>query len=93
MGPKALALLAWPNGRPCSPDNCQVSAWMQGKLLQVPSLVELSHDARIMDKFNRTRVPLVEEHIGNVPGGEAAEEDAPRRACPLTRSMQLLNRP
>jgi hypothetical protein len=28
-----------------------VSAWMQEKPLQVPSLVESFHDARIMDKL------------------------------------------
>jgi hypothetical protein len=53
---------------------------MQGKPLQVPSLVEPFHDARIMDKLKKTRIPLVGEHVGNVPGGETVEEDAPRGA-------------
>jgi hypothetical protein len=49
---------------------------MQEKPLQVLSLVESFHDGRIMDKLKGTRVPLVGEHVGNVPGGVAAEEDS-----------------
>jgi hypothetical protein len=41
---------------------------MQGKPLQVRSLVELFHDARIMDKLKWTRVPLIGEHVGNMRG-------------------------
>jgi hypothetical protein len=52
-----------------------VSAWMQGKPLQAPSLVEPFHDVRIVDRLKRTRVPLVGEHVGNVPGGVGIEED------------------
>jgi hypothetical protein len=39
---------------------------MQGKPLQVPSLVELFHDIWIVDKLKWTRVPLIGEHVGNV---------------------------
>jgi hypothetical protein len=42
---------------------------MQGKPLQVPSLVEPFHDARIMDKLKWTRVPLIGEHVRNVGSG------------------------
>jgi hypothetical protein len=70
-----------------------VSTWMQEKPLQVPSLVESFHDARIMDKLKRTRVPPDGEHVGNGPGDKAVEEDAPRGACLLPRNMSLLNHP
>jgi hypothetical protein len=41
---------------------------MQERPLQVLILGESFHDARIVDKLRRTRVPLVGEHVGNVPG-------------------------
>jgi hypothetical protein len=66
---------------------------MQEKPLQVPSLVEPLHDARIMDKLRRTRVPLDGEHVGNVPDGEAVDEDGPRGAFHLSRNLPLLNLP
>jgi hypothetical protein len=47
---------------------------MQERLLQILSLDEQFHDARIVDKLKRTRVQLVEEHVGNVSCGVVAEE-------------------
>jgi glycyl-tRNA synthetase alpha subunit len=41
-----------------SSDNCQVSVWMQEKSLQVLSLVERFHDARIVDKLKATCILL-----------------------------------
>jgi hypothetical protein len=61
-----------------------MSVWMQERPLQVFSLGEPFLNARIMDRLVRTCVPLVGEHVGNVPGGVVAEEDIIRRGgCPL----------
>jgi hypothetical protein len=69
----------------CSPsrDNCQVSAWMQERLLQVLSLGERFHNEGRVGKLKRTRAPPIGEHVGNVIRGEVVEEHVPcRGACP-----------
>jgi hypothetical protein len=62
---------------------------MQERLLQVLSLGELFHNEGRVGKLKRTRVPLGEEHVGNVIRGEVVEEHVLcRGACPVNPPRQ-----